>query len=294
MSHNNNLISSSHLQQQQNDNNIDNINTTTTTKMSPGEDAKEENLSLLLKDNIISLSNNLLVAAQPSSCPVTAGLLSTGISSTMSAALNYNLLTSPHSPTAEHVDFQLTINNNNTINLTGLERMGKILVPTSIVEQERLDDKELFQRTHPVIHSPNELVLNNPCSYCKLLGTVRRGSSPEGLPLVTMCEVRRHCVPEDCWLLCREFIYDATLFLQEHPGGQRAILKRAGGIVDCGIDMDFHSSHGRIRWKELLIAKLVPCAGDKISRHYHRRLLADNTNNNSYDNDEGSSFCTIM
>jgi len=34
-------------------------------------------------------------------------------------------------------------------------------------------------------------------------------------------------------------VYDATLFIAEHPAGPWPILQRAGG--DCSRDFDFHS-----------------------------------------------------
>jgi hypothetical protein len=141
--------------------------------------------------------------------------------------------------------------------MVGLERMGKILVPASILERERLDDEAVLHRTQSVAGERESILAT--CSHCRVLGTVRRGASPEGLPLVTMCEVRTHCVAEDCWILCRGIVYDATLFLKDHPGGQRALLKRAGGGEDCQVDYDFHSPQGRLRWKEFAIAKHVPC-----------------------------------
>jgi cytochrome b involved in lipid metabolism len=51
-------------------------------------------------------------------------------------------------------------------------------------------------------------------------------------------------------------VYDVTLLLGRHPGGERALLKRAGG--DCSEDHDFHSAAGRLMWARYRIGSLAP------------------------------------
>jgi nitrate reductase (NAD(P)H) len=59
----------------------------------------------------------------------------------------------------------------------------------------------------------------------------------------TLCQVRRHCTAESCWLVAHGKVYDVTAMVKRHPGGQRSILRHAG--TDSTEDFDFHSKNGR-------------------------------------------------
>ena len=50
------------------------------------------------------------------------------------------------------------------------------------------------------------------------------------------------------WLRCGEGIYDATEHIRRYPGGERSILRKSGGDVDCTIDMAFHSLVGVLKY----------------------------------------------
>lgn len=58
-----------------------------------------------------------------------------------------------------------------------------------------------------------------------------------------MCEIRRHCTINDCWLVAHGRVFDATSFIESHPAGARPILSRGGS--DATADYDFHSSFSR-------------------------------------------------
>eukprot|EP00541_Cyclophora_tenuis_P017910 CAMPEP_0116575214 /NCGR_PEP_ID=MMETSP0397-20121206/19833_1 /TAXON_ID=216820 /ORGANISM="Cyclophora tenuis, Strain ECT3854" /LENGTH=147 /DNA_ID=CAMNT_0004104081 /DNA_START=28 /DNA_END=468 /DNA_ORIENTATION=+ len=64
----------------------------------------------------------------------------------------------------------------------------------------------------------------------------------------TMCQVRRHCTRDSAWLLVGDTIYDATFYLSRHPGGDKSILRKAGGVCDCSVDFNFHSKHAKQMW----------------------------------------------
>jgi len=98
----------------------------------------------------------------------------------------------------------------------------------------------------------------------KKLISVRRtcmGNSP--MALYTLCEVRRHCTTESAWLVAGDCVYDATDYMARHPGGVDAILRKAGGVVDCIEDLQFHSRSGRKVWEKYLIGHLVPCTDSR-------------------------------
>jgi cytochrome b involved in lipid metabolism len=76
----------------------------------------------------------------------------------------------------------------------------------------------------------------------------------------TICQVRRHCTAASAWLVAGDSIFDATEYMAQHPGGIDAILRKAGGVVDCTEDLQFHSRRGRNMWQKCMVGKLVPCA----------------------------------
>eukprot|EP00553_Chaetoceros_curvisetus_P011829 CAMPEP_0204638304 /NCGR_PEP_ID=MMETSP0717-20131115/39194_1 /ASSEMBLY_ACC=CAM_ASM_000666 /TAXON_ID=230516 /ORGANISM="Chaetoceros curvisetus" /LENGTH=218 /DNA_ID=CAMNT_0051658043 /DNA_START=29 /DNA_END=685 /DNA_ORIENTATION=- len=80
--------------------------------------------------------------------------------------------------------------------------------------------------------------------------------------IITPCHLRRHNTKNSAWLLCGDVIYDATDFIAVHPGGERCILKKSGGAVDCSRDMTFHSSRAIKLWKDRRIGRLKPCRCD--------------------------------
>jgi len=55
----------------------------------------------------------------------------------------------------------------------------------------------------------------------------------------TWDEVKKHRYRDSCWLVANGIVYDVTPFLDLHPVGADAILRRAGR--DNTEDLDFHS-----------------------------------------------------
>ncbi|KAF7707617.1 fatty acid 2-hydroxylase [Silurus meridionalis] len=64
-------------------------------------------------------------------------------------------------------------------------------------------------------------------------------------------EVARHCTKESCWVLVGTRVYDVTVFLRMHPGGEALILGRSGSDVSAQLDgpPHRHSENAR-RWLE--------------------------------------------
>jgi len=75
----------------------------------------------------------------------------------------------------------------------------------------------------------------------------------------TLCQVRRHNSVESAWIVAGDDIYDATAYMNQHPGGSESILRRAGGTTDCTEDLKFHSRSGRKVWKKYHIGKIKEC-----------------------------------
>lgn len=60
--------------------------------------------------------------------------------------------------------------------------------------------------------------------------------------------------PNSIWILANGYIYDVTNFIEHHPGGKEALLKRNG--CDCTIDYEFHSSFAKKMWSKFKIGKI--------------------------------------
>ena len=67
-------------------------------------------------------------------------------------------------------------------------------------------------------------------------------------------EVARHCTRGDLWLVVRGKVYDASGWVDKHPGGATALLRRGGH--DASKDFDFHSKRGRALWEATLIGRV--------------------------------------
>eukprot|EP00291_Cryptomonas_curvata_P027219 CAMPEP_0172158584 /NCGR_PEP_ID=MMETSP1050-20130122/4457_1 /TAXON_ID=233186 /ORGANISM="Cryptomonas curvata, Strain CCAP979/52" /LENGTH=314 /DNA_ID=CAMNT_0012827999 /DNA_START=282 /DNA_END=1222 /DNA_ORIENTATION=- len=100
-----------------------------------------------------------------------------------------------------------------------------------------LSRRLLFHATQP----PAE-----PAHAPRLSDAAPAARPPPPPPPITPWQLRRHRCAEDCWLAAHGAVYDVTLLLRRHPGGDRALLRRAGG--DCSEDHDFHSAAGRLMW----------------------------------------------
>ena len=79
------------------------------------------------------------------------------------------------------------------------------------------------------------------------------------LPYYTPCQIRRHNHEGSAWLVAGDTIYDATRFLDCHPGGVQSILRKAGGAADCTRDFEFHSRSAMRMIKKAAVGRVRPC-----------------------------------
>ena len=59
------------------------------------------------------------------------------------------------------------------------------------------------------------------------------------------------------WLVSNGRVYDATLFMYDHPVGPAPMLRGSGR--DNTEDMEMHSGAAQRAWRRLRIGHLVPC-----------------------------------
>jgi cytochrome b involved in lipid metabolism len=74
--------------------------------------------------------------------------------------------------------------------------------------------------------------------------------------VISMREVQKHNSPDDCWIVAKGKVFNATPFISIHPGGKTSILRRGGGTKDASVDYDFHSGAGRKIWTQYQIGIL--------------------------------------
>ncbi|XP_076325511.1 cytochrome b5-like [Tachypleus tridentatus] len=60
--------------------------------------------------------------------------------------------------------------------------------------------------------------------------------------MYTVADVYEHCMPNDCWLIINDKVYDVTEFLKEHPGGEEIILEYGGRDATLSFYGTGHSS----------------------------------------------------
>jgi len=75
-------------------------------------------------------------------------------------------------------------------------------------------------------------------------------------PEFTREEIAKHNTPDSVWIVAGDRVFDVTEFVQLHPAGPLAIMKRAGGCTDCSRDHKFHSQGAREQWTRCQIGVL--------------------------------------
>ena len=83
------------------------------------------------------------------------------------------------------------------------------------------------------------------------------GGGAAKLRCFTCCMVERHRRAESLWLVANGHVYDATLFMHDHPVGPLPMLRGAGR--DNTEDMEMHSGAAQHVWQKLKIGTLVKC-----------------------------------
>jgi cytochrome b involved in lipid metabolism len=134
------------------------------------------------------------------------------------------------------------------------------------------------------------------CLHCKrhqqTIKPKRRRTTKQLQP-ITKCQLSQHNTLQSAWLLCGTTIYDATFYIQHHPGGVNSILRKSGGVVDCTRDLKFHTVKAVRMWKELEIGYLVPCNGSNSGSVYENGGLEEEGEGDVYDCCSSNERCGI-
>ena len=74
---------------------------------------------------------------------------------------------------------------------------------------------------------------------------VAKAPPKAGGKVLTMEEVEKHNTDDDCWIVVKDRVYDATKYLDSHPGGRSSITIASGSDATD----DFEALHSSKAWK---------------------------------------------
>jgi nitrate reductase (NAD(P)H) len=91
-----------------------------------------------------------------------------------------------------------------------------------------------------------------------------KSASPQSGKTFTLADLSKHNKQSDCWIAMNGGVYDATNFLDEHPGGPELIMQHAGKDAT----QDFSAIHSSSAFKlieKLRIGSLPEGEGKRIA-----------------------------
>ncbi|KAH8805495.1 cytochrome b5-like heme/steroid binding domain-containing protein [Xylogone sp. PMI_703] len=80
----------------------------------------------------------------------------------------------------------------------------------------------------------------------------------------TLEDVAKHTTQSDCWLVIHGKVYDATPFLDDHPGGAEIVLETAGRDASTEFDDVNHSEEATAELEKLLVGTLGTKVADPV------------------------------
>lgn len=90
-------------------------------------------------------------------------------------------------------------------------------------------------------------------------------NSNQKVQYYTMCQIRRHNSENSSWIVVGDDIYDATPYINRHPGGKNSILRKSGGCVDCTQDFNFHSKNGKAMFRKYYVGEVCKCPSQQTT-----------------------------
>jgi len=73
------------------------------------------------------------------------------------------------------------------------------------------------------------------------------------LSVYSESDVKKHTSESDCWMIIHGLVYDATKFLEDHPGGPEILLQNAGTDATNEFEQVFHSAQARTQLNDYVV-----------------------------------------
>lgn len=83
-------------------------------------------------------------------------------------------------------------------------------------------------------------------------------SMPTITNFYTFKEVYQHNTREDCWVIINGKVYDVTIYLDEHPGGDEVVLAATGKDATDEFEDAGHSKSARELMQDYCIGEIDP------------------------------------
>ncbi|KAF2202804.1 cytochrome b5 [Delitschia confertaspora ATCC 74209] len=84
----------------------------------------------------------------------------------------------------------------------------------------------------------------------------------------TYSEVSEHATKKDCFIVVHDKVYNASSFVDEHPGGEEVLLDVGGQDATEAFEDVGHSDEAREILEGLLVGKLKRMEGDPKPKSY--------------------------
>ncbi|XP_063908761.1 cytochrome b5 [Zophobas morio] len=98
-------------------------------------------------------------------------------------------------------------------------------------------------------------------------------------------EVKKHNDNQSTWIVIHNNVYDVTVFLNEHPGGEEVLLEQAGKDGSEAFEDVGHSSDARELMKKYQIGEII-----ESERKPVKEKNVDWTSSSSHNSSSQSSF----
>ncbi|XP_072461511.1 cytochrome b5 type B-like [Notamacropus eugenii] len=90
-------------------------------------------------------------------------------------------------------------------------------------------------------------------------GSSTAGKEPEAeATYYGLQEVAKHNSEKDAWLVIHGRVYDITAFLDEHPGGRKVLMDKAGQDATESFEAAGHSADAREMLGQFCLGELQP------------------------------------
>eukprot|EP00126_Sphaerothecum_destruens_P014087 Sdes_comp24184_c0_seq1m22205 len=98
----------------------------------------------------------------------------------------------------------------------------------------------------------------NSVHYQKALQSFQEKYKNTKLPLeITPSQMNQHNSETDCWVIIHKKVFDATFYLNIHPGGITFIMNHAGDDATEDFEAGFHGLNARKILESFYIGDLI-------------------------------------